>query len=49
MDGFLEENTVEGYNRCLFGDPQKTHICNVIIMQNFWMFNLAVRKVTAGL
>ena len=34
---------------CLFWDPHKTHKCNVITVQNFWMLNLVVRKVSGRL
>ena len=42
-------NDVEDESYCLFWDPYITHKWNVIRMQNFWMLNLAVRKVTSRL
>ena len=32
-----------------FCDPYKTHKCNVISMQNLWILNMVVRKVTTRL
>ena len=32
-----------------FWDPYKTHKYNVMSMQNFWILNMVVRKVTARL
>ena len=32
-----------------FWDPYKTYKFNVISMQNFWILNMMVRKVTARL